>query len=197
MYKIIGADGREYGPINADQLRQWIAEGRANAQSQILAEGATEWKPLSEFPEFNVAAASAPPAFAAAPTVIVADATQVNGPAIGLIIVGILEVLGNAVGLICNLIGYSFLTATQGQNQALANMMSGTVGVVTSIIGMLLAGLVVFGAFKMKNLENYGLAMTASIVAMLPCSLCCVVGLPIGIWSLVVLSKPEVKSVFH
>jgi len=27
MYKIIGADGREYGPITADQLRQWIREG--------------------------------------------------------------------------------------------------------------------------------------------------------------------------
>jgi hypothetical protein len=50
---------------------------------------------------------------------------------------------------------------------------------------------------KMKKLERYGLAMTASILAMLPCSLCCVLGLPIGIWALVVLMKPEVKSAFH
>src|SRR5437660_2491427 len=114
MYKIIGADGREYGPITADQLRQWIAEGRANAQSKVLAEGATEWKSLSEFPEFNVAAASAPPAFVVTPAPALADATQVNGPAIGLIIVGILLILGHVLGLVLNVVGYSFLQATQG-----------------------------------------------------------------------------------
>jgi hypothetical protein len=52
MYKIIGADGREYGPATAGQLRQWIAEGRANAQTQTLAPGAPEWKPLGALPEF-------------------------------------------------------------------------------------------------------------------------------------------------
>ena len=52
MYKIIGADGREYGPATAGQLRQWMAEGRANAQTQTLAPGAPEWKPLGALPEF-------------------------------------------------------------------------------------------------------------------------------------------------
>jgi hypothetical protein len=53
MFKIIGADGKEYGPITADQLRQWILEGRANGQTRILPVGTTEWKALSEFPEFS------------------------------------------------------------------------------------------------------------------------------------------------
>ena len=52
MYKIIGADGRTYGPATVEQLRQWIAEGRANAQTQTLADGATEWKALGALPEF-------------------------------------------------------------------------------------------------------------------------------------------------
>jgi len=52
MYKIIGADGKIYGPASAEQLRQWLAEGRANAQTQTLAEGAPEWKPLALLPEF-------------------------------------------------------------------------------------------------------------------------------------------------
>lgn len=52
MYKIIGADGKEYGPVAAGQLRQWIAEGRANAQTPTLAPGAPEWKPLGAVPEF-------------------------------------------------------------------------------------------------------------------------------------------------
>jgi hypothetical protein len=52
MFKIIGADQKEYGPIPADQLRQWIAEGRVNAQTKVQPEGATEWKTMAEVPEF-------------------------------------------------------------------------------------------------------------------------------------------------
>ena len=51
MYKIIGADQKEYGPVTIEQLRQWLVEGRANAQTKARAEGETEWKPLSAFPE--------------------------------------------------------------------------------------------------------------------------------------------------
>ena len=52
MYKIIGADGKEYGPVTTEQLRQWITEGRANAQTHVQSEGGTEWKPLGTLPEF-------------------------------------------------------------------------------------------------------------------------------------------------
>lgn len=52
MYKIIGGDGKEYGPVAAEQLRQWIREGRANARTQALPVGGGEWKPLGELPEF-------------------------------------------------------------------------------------------------------------------------------------------------
>jgi len=66
MYKIIGADGKEYGPVTADQMLRWIAEGRANAGTRAQAEGTTDWKNLSEFPEFAAAlsAKSLPPAMA-------------------------------------------------------------------------------------------------------------------------------------
>jgi uncharacterized membrane protein len=52
MYKIIGGDQKEYGPISADDIRRWIAEGRLNAQSWARLESGTEWKALSNFPEF-------------------------------------------------------------------------------------------------------------------------------------------------
>src|SRR6184192_2930170 len=62
MYKIIGADQKEYGPVNGDQVRKWINEGRANGLTMAQAEGATDWKPLSAFPEFaDALAAKAPP----------------------------------------------------------------------------------------------------------------------------------------
>jgi TM2 domain-containing membrane protein YozV len=58
MYKIIGADGKEYGPVTVEQIHQWIREGRANAQTKVQPEGSTEWKALGEIPGF----ADAPPA---------------------------------------------------------------------------------------------------------------------------------------
>jgi hypothetical protein len=62
MYKIIGADQKEYGPITADQLRQWISEGRINAHTKVQTEGATVWKTVAELPEFAAALPpSAPP----------------------------------------------------------------------------------------------------------------------------------------
>ena len=36
-----------------------------------------------------------------------------------------------------------------------------------------------------------------TIVSMLPCSCCWTLGLPFGIWALVVLNQPEVKDAFR
>jgi hypothetical protein len=59
MYKIIGGDGKEYGPVATEQLRQWLAQGRVNGQTRARLEGATDWQPLSSIAEF--AGACAPP----------------------------------------------------------------------------------------------------------------------------------------
>jgi hypothetical protein len=62
MYKIVGGDQREYGPITSEQIREWIAQGRANGQTLATFEG-SPWKPLSTFPEFadTLRVASPPP----------------------------------------------------------------------------------------------------------------------------------------
>ncbi|HXC99095.1 MAG TPA: GYF domain-containing protein [Verrucomicrobiae bacterium] len=60
MYKIIGADHQEYGPSNAEELRQWVREGRADGRSMVRAEGTTEWKPLASFPELASALPESP-----------------------------------------------------------------------------------------------------------------------------------------
>jgi uncharacterized membrane protein len=70
MYIIIGGDQKEYGPITADDVRKWIAEGRLNAQSLMKAESDAEFRPLSAFPEFagafgtHAPVPDAPPGFA-------------------------------------------------------------------------------------------------------------------------------------
>jgi prepilin-type processing-associated H-X9-DG protein len=52
-YTIIGSDGKEYGPVAAEDLRKWTAEGRVDAQTKVRAEGSTEWMLLSQVPELG------------------------------------------------------------------------------------------------------------------------------------------------
>jgi hypothetical protein len=65
MYKILGADQKEYGPVTLEQLRQWITEGRANAQTLVQGPNSTEWTPLGMLPELAglFAAMPAAPAY--------------------------------------------------------------------------------------------------------------------------------------
>lgn len=56
-YIIIGADQKEYGPVSSAELSDWIAQRRANGSTKIREENATEWKKLSEVPEFAEALA--------------------------------------------------------------------------------------------------------------------------------------------
>ena len=53
MYKIIGADGQQYGPVSAEDLKAWVAAGRANARTMTQAEGSPDWKPLADYSEFS------------------------------------------------------------------------------------------------------------------------------------------------
>ena len=57
---------------------------------------------------------------------------------------------------------------------------------------------VAFGAFQMKSASNYGLAVTAAIIAVIPCfSSCYMIGIPFGIWALIFLNDQEVKAAFY
>ena len=51
-YFIIGGDGKEYGPKPDSEVREWIAEGRLNSQSQIRGQADANWKTLADLPEF-------------------------------------------------------------------------------------------------------------------------------------------------
>jgi hypothetical protein len=54
-----------------------------------------------------------------------------------------------------------------------------------------------FGALSMKKVHGYGFAMAAAILAVIPCTSPCCLGLPFGIWALVVLNDPAVKAAFR
>ncbi|MEY2882274.1 MAG: hypothetical protein RLZZ15_4654 [Verrucomicrobiota bacterium] len=78
MFTIIGGDGKEYGPVTAEQIRGWIAGGRANLDTKAKADGTNEWRALREFTDFG-GAAGGPPMLPSFP--LAATTTSVHAPA--------------------------------------------------------------------------------------------------------------------
>ena len=77
-------------------------------------------------------------------------------------------------------------------------MVQGVAGMVGAVIGIIVGIVIIMGALKMKNLQSYGFAMAAAIIAAVPCvSPCCLIGLPVGIWAVMVLNDPYVKQSFR
>jgi hypothetical protein len=60
MYKVVGVDSREYGPVTREAILEWIAQGRANGETIARFEDGA-WKPLSTFDEFKPALGSTAP----------------------------------------------------------------------------------------------------------------------------------------
>ena len=102
MYTIIGGDGQKYGPVSADELRRWIAEGRAN--SQTLAQGDDGvWKPLAAFAEFGTGRSQdvspPPPPIAEVPVLSPRPIAGTNGPRTNSMAIAALVL--SILGLIC------------------------------------------------------------------------------------------------
>ncbi len=134
--------------------------------------------------------------------VVVDPAAQVSGPSIGLLVTGIIGGVFSVIGLFMSFFGTSISSIMADRfdefDERYTELYEGAAGIASSFIGILVAALIIYAALKMKELSQYGLCMAASILAMIPCiSPCCIIGLPIGIWCLIVLTKPEVKTAFH
>jgi DNA-directed RNA polymerase subunit RPC12/RpoP len=72
------------------------------------------------------------------------------------------------------------------------------VGKVIGLAASVLWGpIVALGGYNMYQLRSRSSVLLGAIYGMLPCSPCCLLGLPFGIWALVVLGRPEVTRAFQ
>ena len=58
QYYFKSEDGNEYGPITAEEISDWQAQGRMNSESLVRHSNSRDWMPLSSYPE--LASDSAP-----------------------------------------------------------------------------------------------------------------------------------------
>jgi hypothetical protein len=128
--------------------------------------------------------------------------TAVIGPAIGLMVTAALNwVICNIdlAGRIFNFsTGAEFVGGKAKGAEAAGQAVGAALGGVWDLIGgWVFAFLIVLGAIKMYRLQAFSLAMTSAVLAVIPCtSPCCLLGIPIGIWALVILNQDHVKRAF-
>jgi TM2 domain-containing membrane protein YozV len=106
MHRIIGKDGQQYGPVTAEQLRGWIAENRANAQTLVQTDGSQEWKPLGTLPEF-AADLKPPPMSPMPPPTITPPPSTFNPRASNKLPAGLCGILLGSLGIHKFILGYT------------------------------------------------------------------------------------------
>jgi prepilin-type processing-associated H-X9-DG protein len=161
MYKLLAADQKEYGPVSADRIREWIAQGRANARTKLQAVGSADWKALAEFPEFanvlrRTTASTTPSPLPAAGAQTGAAPPNTRGMAVTSLVLGILGLLTcgitSLVGLVLGFITLSRIKKSNGQLRGRGLALAGTiVSAVCLLLGLLLPAMLLPALTKMPQ----------------------------------------------
>jgi len=126
---------------------------------------------------------------------------ELKGPAIGLIVTGSLNAMAGLMVLLSGV----FRLIVEGPSAGIADdaeRLGYWIGTVTcygaGALSLCAAPVVVFGGVAMLRGRSLTLARSAAILAMIPItSCCCMGGIPIGIWALQSLRKPEIAAYFQ
>ncbi len=140
---------------------------------------------------------------------------KIKTPAIVLLVVGVLSLLMGLYFVLSFLtIEQQFATAEETWDndpnltpqqrkdlkQKLADSKDSIKAISPLVIGMMLltAVITILSSVRIMNLKSKGLGAVGSVLSMIPVvnGCCCVFGLPVGIWVLIALGKPEVKAGF-
>jgi hypothetical protein len=178
MYRVLGTDEKEYGPVSADVVLRWIREGRANALTKVRVEAGADWRPLGEFPEFAAVfrPGPRPPPLPAQPSVHAAprERGRPSGLATASLVLGILALptcgLTSLIGLPLGIVALRKIKRSGGRltGQGVATAGVCVSGVLFLLLPVMLALLLPIVAREgnqvkmvscMNNLRQLGVAM--------------------------------------
>jgi hypothetical protein len=123
----------------------------------------------------------------------------VKPPAMILMILSIISIV-LSVGLLIFFAGQIDMAILEDFTRANRVEQEKAVNVIGNVVGNMLAIpfqiFFIFGCKKMMKLESKSVVWMMLILAVIPCCTPCCVGLPIGIWGIVVMNDPIVKLAF-
>jgi hypothetical protein len=123
---------------------------------------------------------------------------KVRGPSMGLLVLAISWALLGGVGMLVMLatmvlvlqIDWSDKSRLPGDGPTLMEC-------ATLVLSGAAAGFIAYGAWSMRRGRRYRISVAAAILACIPViSPWMYVGIPFGIWALLVLRKPDVRAAF-
>lgn len=155
MFKLIGSDGKEYGPVSAEEIRRWLAEGRIHLQTLVSSPGDRSWCPLGSVPELNPSPAVpfGPPPLTAKP----GNPMALLGLVCGLIALFCCCCCGgfpfNLMALVFSLVGLN-QAENEGDRNSKTLALVGLVCALLSVAQMTLAPLLSWIAGLLQNLPR-------------------------------------------
>lgn len=139
-YRIIGTDGKTYGPASAEQIHEWVAQGRVESQTPVFVDGASEWTFIGLLPEFSTKFKTTPPLIAP-PKPAAMPAAKTNGFALAGFVCGLISCLC-CCGCPFNILGLVFSIVALVQLNAAAENQEGrsfaVAGLICSAISLLM-----------------------------------------------------------
>lgn len=129
-------------------------------------------------------------------------ARLVAPPAICLIVLYSISILLLAVALVVTTFAAILRPVERSRYDASSNAGAATTYALGQFVGasvvLVLHGCALGGAVQMLRRRTYILAMTTAVLAVIPiCSALYVVGIPFGIWAVIVLCQPSVRQAFR
>jgi hypothetical protein len=121
-------------------------------------------------------------------------------PAIGLIVVGALNLLSGLVLILGRLVSIvkGRDPVITDEDRRLGYMFAIIFFPIVGLISIAASPIIIFGGIQMLRARRYSIALWAALLALIPLtSVCCIPGIPIGIWALIVLRNPEVRAAFE
>jgi phage FluMu protein Com len=191
-----GADSSRRSDSSILPLSPQVACTSSSAPTDVVGEGSsvnTDWAPVAT-------------AHGRAPNKLIFRAAiqQVSGPAIALIVTAMLGfvtnlLIGGLYGmLLVMLVAAGDIPSIGALDDPAQLITDYGILVAVAVFGLVMDAFILVGATRMKRLDNYTFALTASILAVISrISPCCFVGVPFGIWAIMVLKDSSIKAAFQ
>jgi hypothetical protein len=172
MYRLLGSDQKEYGPLSAEDVRRCIVERRAHRLTLARAEADVGWKPLGDFAEFHdllvptaspappsVPSLSAPPPAVSAPPTPppLMPASRTSGLAIASLVLGVLGFCGitGLAGLILGILALAQIRRSAGTVKGTGLAVAGIIVSAVMLAALIIAAIAVPLAI-MKQQRQFG-----------------------------------------
>jgi predicted Zn finger-like uncharacterized protein len=123
---------------------------------------------------------------------------RLMAPAICLIVIGTIGLVIDGFRIVVLIVQLATAGAAAMAGPFGDKMIMAAVAVMSLTASILWGALVLYGGVQMLRMRRFGMALTGCIIAMLPCfDGCCIFGLPIAIWGLVVMFDETVRRHFQ